>query len=125
LGVLASADKGVHWGVDPRYPSQNNEFPANVAISELFWQGNDHLIAATHGRGMYRTYPHISLYVDKVAAPGGNGSQALPFQTVTQAVNAATAVSIIYINSNTYGEPPITFSKKGLVKTTNGSTIIQ
>jgi photosystem II stability/assembly factor-like uncharacterized protein len=125
FGVFASDDKGIHWAIDPRYPAQNNELPANVCVSELFWQGDDHLIAATHGRGMYRAYPHIALYVDKNAAPGGNGSQAAPFQTVTQAVNAATAVCVIYIKSNTYNEPPLQFTKKGRVKSSNGPSRIK
>ena len=100
LGIFASDDKGAHWAVDPRYPAQNNELPANVCVSELFWQGDDHLIAATHGRGMYRAYPHLVLYVDKNASPGGNGSQAAPFKTITEAVNAASAITVISIKSN-------------------------
>ncbi|MFZ4708056.1 MAG: WD40/YVTN/BNR-like repeat-containing protein, partial [Bacteroidales bacterium] len=53
IGVFASEDKGQNWAVDPRY-SVGNEIPSNVEVDELFWQGTDYLIAATHGRGMYR-----------------------------------------------------------------------
>jgi photosystem II stability/assembly factor-like uncharacterized protein len=125
IGIFASEDKGLNWGVDPRYPSQNNELPANVAVSELFWQGDSHLIAATHGRGMYRAAPLSVIYVDKLAAAGGNGSQQAPFNNVTEAVNAALPNSIISIKSNTYNEPPIQFTKKGRVKSTNGPTRIK
>ena len=33
--------------------SPTNEGPANVSVDELFWSGTA-LLAATHGRGMYR-----------------------------------------------------------------------
>lgn len=125
LGVFASEDKGLNWAVDPRYPGQNNELPANVAVSELFWQGDDYLIAATHGRGMYRANPISTIYVDKNASPGGNGSKLNPFQTVTEAVNAARSGSVISIKSNTYDEPAILLTTAGIVKTTNGSTVIK
>jgi hypothetical protein len=126
LGVLASEDKGVNWSVDPRYSTQNNEMPANAEVAELFWQGDYYLIAATHGRGMYRAQPMTIIYVDKLAAPGGNGSAAAPYQTVTEAVNASGRSTVISIKSNTYDEAGmILFNKKGEVKSTNGSSIIK
>lgn len=125
MGVFSSDNKGLNWSVDPRYASENNELPANVEVDEIFWQGNEYLIAATHGRGMYRSHPLSIIYVDKAAAPGGNGSQAAPFQTVTQAVNAAGSSSAISIKSNTYNETPLRFYKKGRVMSTNGATIIK
>jgi hypothetical protein len=126
LGAFASEDQGQNWSVDPRYPSQGHEFPANTEISELFWQGNTYLIAATHGRGMYRAQPMTIIYVDKLAAAGGNGTAAAPYQTVTQAVNAAGPGTVISIKSNTYDEPnPLLFYKRGHVKTTNGATLIK
>ena len=125
LGVFASEDKGLNWAIEPRYPGQNNELPANVAVSELFWQGDDYLIAATHGRGMYRANPISTIYVDKNASPGGNGSKLTPYQTVTEAVNAATPGSAISIKSNTYDEPAMLITTSGIIVTTNGSTIIK
>jgi hypothetical protein len=126
LGVFASEDKGLNWAVDPRYPTQNNEMPANVEVAELFWQSDYYLVAATHGRGMYRAHPMTIIYVDKLAAPGGNGSAAAPYQTVTEAVNAAGRSTVISIKSNTYDEAgTILFNKKGEVKSTNGSSIIK
>jgi hypothetical protein len=126
LGVFASEDKGVNWSVDPRYSAQNNEMPANAEVAELFWQGDYYLIAATHGRGMYRAQPMIIIYVDKLAAPGGNGSAAAPFQTVTEAVNVSGRSTIISIKSNTYDEAgQIIFTKKGMIYSTNGASIIK
>lgn len=126
LGVFASEDKGVNWGVDPRYSAQNNELPANAEVAELFWQGDYYLLAATHGRGMYRAHPMVIIYVDKLAAAGGNGSLEAPYQTVTEAVNAAGPGTVISIKSNTYDEAgQILFTKKGMIYSTNGSSIIK
>ncbi len=55
LGVFSSTDKGLHWNVAPQSP--NNEGPANTDVEELFWQGTTYLVAATHGRGMFRCNP--------------------------------------------------------------------
>ena len=46
VGVFGSEDGGATW-------SPTNQGPANVAIDELFWDGQT-LLCATHGRGMYR-----------------------------------------------------------------------
>jgi photosystem II stability/assembly factor-like uncharacterized protein len=46
VGVFGSADGGATW-------SPANEGPANVAVDELFWNGN-YLVAATHGRGLFK-----------------------------------------------------------------------
>jgi photosystem II stability/assembly factor-like uncharacterized protein len=49
LGVFASEDAGVTWHVP-------NDGPANVPVDELVWM--DHrLVAATHGRGVFRSEP--------------------------------------------------------------------
>ena len=55
LGVFASDDKGQHWIIASQ--SGQNLGPVNTPVEELFWQGTTHLIAATHGRGMFRTNP--------------------------------------------------------------------
>ena len=46
VGVFGSEDGGATW-------SPTNEGPANVAVDELFWNGQT-LLCATHGRGMYK-----------------------------------------------------------------------
>lgn len=125
IGVFASEDKGLNWAVDPRYAGQGNEIPANVEVYELFWQGTDYLVAATHGRGMYRALPLYTIYVDKNASPGGNGSESAPYQTVLEAANAAGPGAVVSVESNTYDEGNILFSRKVRVITTNGGTIIK
>ena len=67
LGVFASEDKGVHWTVVPQ--SKDNEGPANTPVEELFWQGTTYLIAATHGRGMFRSNPLIVEVSEDPEAP--------------------------------------------------------
>ena len=47
IGVFTSQDAGVTW-----QPPQDG--PADVIVSELFWMGRD-LVAATFGRGLYKT----------------------------------------------------------------------
>ncbi len=124
LGVFSSEDKGNTWSVNARY--ETNEGPCNVDVEELFWQGDEYLIAATHGRGMYRAHPLSDIYVDKNAAPGGNGSFAWPYQTVTEAENNAGWGNSIFIKSNTYDEVNgLRLYKKGSIHTTNGTSVIK
>lgn len=125
IGVFASEDKGQTWSVDPRYDAAHNEIPANVEVHELFWQGTDYLIAATHGRGMFRAMPLYTLYVDKNAAAGGNGTEIAPYRTVLEAANAAGPGAIISIQANTYDENTLLLRKKTRVITTNGTTLIK
>lgn len=124
LGVFASEDKGQNWCKTPRYSA--NEGPANVEVSELIWQGDEYLIAVTHGRGMYRSHPLIVVYVDANAASGGNGSFSAPYQTVREAVNNAGPGATISIKSNTYDESnPLLINKRGMVESRNGSVLIK
>ncbi len=47
LGVFTSENKGNSW-------SMSNDGPANVSVDELIWQNENTLLAATHGRGIFR-----------------------------------------------------------------------
>ncbi len=86
LGVFASEDKGVHWNVTPQ--SMENEGPANTDVEELFWQGTTYLIAATHGRGMFRCNP---LLVSVSETPGLPAEFALE-QNYPNPFNPSTVV---------------------------------
>jgi photosystem II stability/assembly factor-like uncharacterized protein len=127
LGVFASNDQGVTWNVTPRYPQPlpglSNEGPANVAVAELFWQGADHLVAATYGRGMYRTRIFSTVYVDIANPQPGNGTLANPFNTIQQAIAAAGPDATISIKAGTYPET-VTFSRRGLVQARDGTVVI-
>jgi hypothetical protein len=47
VGVFASTNGGATW-------SPSNDGPGTVAVDELFWLDNATLVAATHGRGMFK-----------------------------------------------------------------------
>jgi hypothetical protein len=123
LGVFASEDKGLSWSKDPSW--DYNDGPINVEVSELFWQGEEWLCAATHGRGMYRCRPLDVVFVDAAAAPGGDGSFVHPYQTITQGLIAAGHGTTISIKGGTYNETPITLFKRGSITVTNGPVYIE
>ena len=128
LGVFASKDKGQHWNVTTNNNYGGiNDGPVNTEVSELFWQGDEFLIAATHGRGMFRTAgPPYKIYVDANAAAGGDGTQTHPFQTVAEAVAVAGPGAIIYIQAGTYDESSIIlFQNEGFVISVGGDVIIK
>ncbi len=112
LGVFASENRGQRWSVMTNYPA--NEGPANVEVDDLFWCG-DNLIAATHGRGMFRCRPLDVVYVDEQASGFENGSMASPYDTVGEAIDAAGIGTTIAIRPGTYTEAPIAFYKHGRV----------
>jgi photosystem II stability/assembly factor-like uncharacterized protein len=92
VGVFASPDGGATW-------SPGNEGAANAAVDELFWM-NNYLVAATHGRGIYKILvtvaPSISLASAVLASencPPTNGVID-PGETVTVNFTLTNAVSI-------------------------------
>jgi photosystem II stability/assembly factor-like uncharacterized protein len=97
IGVFTSDDGGATWATP-----QNG--PANVSVDELFWMGED-LIAATHGRGVYRASGGI--YVDCNYKGIELGTFDQPFKTITAALNAATTYRTIWLKQCLYNEPPI------------------
>jgi hypothetical protein len=69
------------------------------------------------------------LYVDRLYSGVENGSFAQPFNTLAEAVNAATDGTTIYFKSNGIHEEisgtPITTIKKITIKVLNGPVIIK
>jgi hypothetical protein len=123
LGVFASEDKGVTWSITPAW--FGNEGPSNVEVDELAWQGTTYLLAATHGRGIYRCTPLPTVYVDRNHVGFEDGSEAYPYNTVDEAVAAYGPGAIVSIRSNTYPEPPLTIGKRGWVHATGGVVRIE
>jgi hypothetical protein len=123
LGVFGSEDKGLHWSILRRYAS--NEGPANVAVDELFWQGSEYLIAATHGRGMYRARIPFDIFVDISNPLPGDGTAANPYHSLTAGVNTQVNGTTLHINTGTYPEAPIRFNKRGQIITTNGIVTVR
>jgi hypothetical protein len=123
LGVFSSGDRGQTWSVTPL--NAGHDGPANVEISDLFFYGDEYMVAATHGRGMYRTRPLPIVYVDAAQGGAGNGSQSDPFATVAEAEAFREEGASLSIRSGTYVEGALTISKRGAVAATNGVVTIQ
>ena len=123
LGVFASEDKGVTWGFTPA--DMGNEGPNNVEVDELFWQGTTYLLAATHGRGIYRCAPLPIVYVDLGHVGFEDGSEAFPYNTVSEAVEAYGPGAMISVRAGTYYEPPLVIGKRGWVRATGGIVRIE
>ena len=79
IGVFTSQDAGVTW-----QPPQDG--PADVIVSELFWMGRD-LVAATFGRGLYKTAVD-----DNIDTKSVSGSHAID-PAATEAAAAAMLFS--------------------------------
>lgn len=94
VGVFTSADAGATWELP-------QDGPANVSVQELFWLGGD-LIAATHGRGIYRASGGV--YVDCNWNGPFAGTFAQPFKTIAAAVNAVTTYRTIWVKPCNYNE---------------------
>ena len=121
--MLASEDKGLTWNITPRFAG--NEGPVNVAVDELFWQGTQYLIAATHGRGMFRARILQTVYVDINNTGFQDGTLQFPYRTVQQAIQTAGTGSNISIRTGTYSEAPLTFSRRGMVMARDGAVVIR
>lgn len=68
VGIFASEDGGATWGVP-------HDGPANVSVDELFWLDSNTLIAATHGRGLYKAVLNTILSGSATASEVvGNGN---------------------------------------------------
>ncbi len=123
LGVFASEDQGLNWSVTPRYG--DFEGPVHTEVSELFWQNDEYLIAATHGRGMFRARPLTVIYVDLAWNGAEDGSQSNPYNTIQEALDAAGNGTAIVIQSGQYLEAPMTIHKRGKISVTGGAVIIK
>jgi hypothetical protein len=125
LGIYASEDKGLTWNRTPRYSNVDNDGPVNTEVAELFWQGDDYLLAASYGRGMWRTRPFVVVHVDEANAGIEDGSAAHPFNTVQEGIAAAGNGTTISIRAGDYHESGTTrFSKRGRVVAASGSVRI-
>lgn len=123
LGVFASEDKGITWSALPVFAS--NEGPVNVEVAELFWQGIDKLVAATHGRGMFRTTIQSGIFVDVSNPNPGNGTFDNPFQKIEDGIIAQLNGTPLYIKGGTYQQGPVIFNKRGKIWILNGPVIIK
>jgi hypothetical protein len=91
IGIFTSEDAGATWQV----PQGG---PANVIVSELFWMGSD-LVAATFGRGLYRTtvaapFPSVSLSTTSISFGDQSLGTTSGAQTVTLTNTGTAPLSI-------------------------------
>lgn len=63
MGVYASENSGANWTATPQHDG-----PTNAPVDELSWMGND-LLAATHGRGIFKASPSGSTANTKAYLP--------------------------------------------------------
>ena len=110
------------WG---DYTSLN----VDPADERVFWYTNMHVLSNNSTKrtviASFTVYP-LTIYVDKTAAAGGNGTSAWPIQTVTQALNALGPGTNVYINSNTYDEAtPMNLFETGMWRSYNGSAVVK
>lgn len=123
LGIFASEDKGVTWNVTPRFAG--NDGPVNVEVDELFWQGTEFLVAATHGRGMFRARPRVAVYVDQANPGPGDGTPGNPYRLLQDGVNAQGHGTPLFIRSGIYQQGMVLLNRRGLVTPLNGGVIIR
>lgn len=123
LGIFASEDKGVTWNITPRFAGSDG--PVNVEVDELFWQGNEFLIAATFGRGMFRARPRVAVYVDLANPNIGDGTAGNPYRFLQDGVNAQGNGTPLFIKTGTYQQGGLIFDRRGLLIPQNGSVIIR
>ncbi len=123
IGVFSSEDKGITWSRTPRYPG--NEGPVNVAVDDLMWQGTQYLIAATHGRGMFRCSPLPIVYVDLANGGPEDGTVADPWNTVGEAESNRGPGATISVEAGTYGESSLVLDKRGTFVAPSGLVRIQ
>jgi photosystem II stability/assembly factor-like uncharacterized protein len=124
VGVFASDNKGITWSRTPLYPDfpWRNDGPANVEVTQLFWQGS-YLVAATYGRGMYRTRPYWVIHVDKSYFGFiQDGSPIHPFKTMTAALANAVDGTLIIVHANDYNEGYKLTNKRVRIISAGGSS---
>jgi hypothetical protein len=110
VGIFWSRDGGANWDV-------THDGPANVSVDELLWIGGD-LIAATHGRGLYRASG--GLYVDCTYNGLQFGTFTHPFKTVNAAINALTSYRPIWLKPCNYDEQVNPTTKRFEIRSLGG-----
>ena len=95
VGVFATTNGGGTW-------SATNDGPGTVSVDELFWLDGANMVAATHGRGMFKATPAGVPTVASNWASGITGTVATLNGNVTSN-GASTTVSFEYGLTTGYG----------------------
>lgn len=123
LGVFSSEDRGQTWS----YTALDgwNEGPAMVEVSQLFWEGSDWLVAATYGRGMFRSRIFFAVYVDQNSPPFGNGTIESPYNLIQDGVTYQGNGTDLYVKTGIYNPGAILFSRRGMIVPWGGAVEIR
>ncbi len=132
LGVFASEDAGQTWSTTPASGGNGNEGPANVIVMDLFWLPSavdiphpPQLVAATHGRGMFRVPVLDTVYVDLANSSGTEtGTSQWPFDTFAEGYNAAGNGSRMIIRTGAYDETALMTKRLRSVTAESGAVVI-
>ncbi|MEQ8767790.1 MAG: hypothetical protein RL885_28060 [Planctomycetota bacterium] len=125
IGVFRTTDGGQSWS-----PYQDGLPVVRVTAMQFVpddqLQGNNKLVLSTYGRGTFeRVIPGPSLiFVDKAATGTEDGTYEHPFNTVAEALAAASSGDIVMIRANTYLEPQTT-TKNVTLLTFEGTSVIR
>jgi hypothetical protein len=126
VGIFTSTDSGAHW-------SASNEGPGIISVEELFFTDGTTLIAATHGRGMYRAQVLPGTAPVFTSSPPANGSVGVAYTHTytaqgtpapTFSLTAGTFPPGLTLNGTTgvlSGTPTTNGSYNGTVTATNTS----
>jgi photosystem II stability/assembly factor-like uncharacterized protein len=119
LGLYRSLDGGTTWELF------NNGLP-NVIVKDLVLNGDTGvLVAATHGRSMFRLTGAI--YVDASWTGYEDGTVQFPYNTVSEGVSAVRIGGQLWLKAGTYigtGNVPITISKAMAIRSYEGTAVI-
>jgi hypothetical protein len=125
IGVFASEDKGITWNRTPRFEDVDHDGPVNTIVEDLFFQDPDHLVAVTHGRGMFRSRVAIQLFVDSRNEGPFDGSEERPFPTIGLGHATAGNGTTLVIEGGEYAEGPLHLTKRLHIQTRNGTVLIR
>lgn len=123
LGIFASEDKGMTWNITPRLAGSDG--PVNVEVDELFWQGSEFLIAATHGRGMFRARPRVAVYVNAANPNPGDGTPGNPYRLLQHGIDAQGNGTPLFITSGIYQQGSLFFNRRGPLVPLGGAVTIR
>jgi photosystem II stability/assembly factor-like uncharacterized protein len=89
VGIFVSEDTGATWHLP-------HDGPATVSVDELFWMGGTTLVAASHGRGLFKNVGTGGALSFSAASYSANESDGSVDITVTRTNGSQGAASVDY-----------------------------
>ena len=108
VGVFDSTDGGVSWNA-------NDDGPGTVATDQLFWLDSATLVAATHGRGMFKATVSVASAPSVVTqAASGITTTGATLNDIVYSNGASTTVTFQYGLTTTYAAGTATAAQSPL-----------